>query len=188
MINEVKEPEIDKKLLDIRFNANKFNQKELIDTWLEIIDGIINYAEKNKIYDLEELDKEQIISDFMINIFGDFENEIYNLDKEDYDLNVTNKYLDKIVNTLKLSDNLYENILRCKTFNLFRLGEYAQGEEVMLALIKEKNNSIYPYVELVDCYQMIKDFDKARYYYDLGLKQTGLEDMGVLEERKDYFE
>ena len=58
----------------------------------------------------------------------------------------------------------------------------------MLDLIKEKNNnSIYPYVQLVDDYKMIGDLEKAKYYYDLGMQQKNLEDLDVLEERKDYF-
>ena len=39
----------------------------------------------------------------------------------------------------------------------------------------------------VDDYEMIGDLKKSKYYYDLGMKQTNLEDLNVLEERKDYF-
>lgn len=35
---------------------------------------------------------------------------------------------------------------------------------------------------------MIGNLEKAKYYYDLGMKQKDLEDMDVLEERNDYFE
>ena len=57
----------------------------------------------------------------------------------------------------------------------------------MLDLINEKGNSIYPYVELVDDFEMAMDLEKAKYYYDLGLKQKNLKDMDVLEEREFYF-
>lgn len=124
----------------------------------------------------------------MGNLIEDFEMEICNLDKEDYDLNITNGYLDRLVNMLNLDDHTYEEILRCKTWSLFKLGNYDLGEELNLNLIKEKNNSIYPYVELVDCYRFVKNLDKAKYYYDLGMKQTNLDDLDVLEQRLDFFE
>ena len=185
---KVKEPKINQKLLNIYDNNDKMSQKEIVDNWLEVMDYILNYAKKNNIHTLEELDDEKIVAEFMGNLVGDFEMEIYNLDKEDYDLNITISYLDKIVNTLNLDDHTYEEILRCKTWSLFKLGNYDLGEEVMLNLIKEKNNSIYPYVELVDCYQFVKNMDKAKYYYDLGMKQTNLDDLDVLEQRLDFFE
>lgn len=185
---KVKEPKINQKLLNIYDNNDKMSQKEIVDNWLEVMDYILNYAKKNNIHTLEELDDEKIVAEFMGNLVGDFEMEIYNLDKEDYDLNITISYLDKIVNTLNLDDHTYEEILRCKTWSLFKLGNYDLGEEVMLNLIKEKNNSIYPYVELVDCYRFVKNMDKAKYYYDLGMKQTNLDDLDVLEQRLDFFE
>ena len=178
---KVKAPKINQKLLNIYDNNDKMSIKEIVDNWLEVMDYILDYAKKNKLHTLEELDNEKIVAEFMGNLIDDFEMEIYNLDKEDYDLNITNSYLDRIVNTLNLDDHTYENILRCKTFSLFKLGEYDLGEKVMLDLIKEKNNnSIYPYVQLVDDYKMIGDLEKAKYYYDL-------KDLDVLEERKDYF-
>ena len=185
---KVKAPRINQKLLNIYDNNDKLSQKELIDNWLEVMNYILDYAKKNKINTIEKLNDENIVSDFIGNIIGDFEMEVYNLDKEDYDLNITNNCLDKIINTLRLDDHTYENLLRCKTSSLFKLGNYALGEEVMLNLIKEKNNSIYPYVELVDCYCLVKNKDKAKYYYDLGMKQTNLDDLDVLEERHDYFD
>ncbi len=102
-------------------------------------------------------------------------------------MNITNQYLDKLVNTIDLDDNTYENSLRCKTNSLFKLGEYELGEKVIIDLINEKRNSIYAYVELVDDYEMVEYLKKSKYYYDLGMHRTDLKDLDVLEERKDYF-
>lgn len=148
---------------------------------------ILDYATKNNLHTLEQIDDTNLISDFLINVIGDFEEEILNLNKNDYDLNVTNKYLDKLVNTFNLDDNTYENSLRCKTHSLFKLGDYELGEKIMLDWISKKHNSIYAYVELVDDYEMVGDLKKSKYYYDLGMKQTNLDDLDVLEERNDYF-
>ena len=70
---------------------------------------------------------------------------------------------------------------------MFKLGNYELGEKVILDLIKEKRNSIFAYVELVDEYHMIGDLKKSKYYYDLGMKRTDLSDLDALEERNDYF-
>ena len=162
--------------------------KKIIDDYLEAMNYILNYADKNDINTIEELDDANLVSDFMTNIIGDFEIEILNLKKEEYDLNITNKYLDKLVRILELDDNTYENSLRCKTHSLFKLGNYELGEKIMLDLITENRNSIYAYVELVDDYEMVGNIEKAKYYYDLGMKRTDLEELDALEERKDYFE
>ena len=185
--NKVKNTKINNKLLNIYDNRKNLSIKNIIDDYLEIMDYILNYASNNNINTIDQVDKANLISDFLINVIGDFEEEILNLNKDDYDLNITNKYLDKLVNTLILDDNTYENSLRCKTLSLFKLGNYELGEKIMLDLISEKRNSIFAYVELVDDYEMIGDLKKSKYYYDLGMKQTNLEDLNVLEERKDYF-
>ena len=121
------------------------------------------------------------------NIIDDFEEEILNLNIEEYDLNITNNYLDKLVSILELDDNTYENSLRCKVHSLFKLGNYELGEQIILDWIKENRNSIYAYIELVDDYEMIGNLEKSKYYYDLGMKRTDLEDLDALGERKDYF-
>lgn len=185
---KVKATKINKKLLNIYDNRENLSTKNIIDDYLEIMNYILNYASKNNIYTIEELDEANLVSDFINNIISDFEDEILNLKTDEYDLNITNKYLDKLVRILQLSDNAYENNLRCKTLSLFKLGNYELGEKIMLDLIDENHNSIYPYVELVDDYQMIGDLKKSKYYYDLGMKRTDLEDLDVLEERKNYFE
>ena len=66
------------------------------------------------------------------------------------------------------------------------MGEYELGEKVMVNLINSKNNSIYPYVELVDDFEMVGNLEKAKFYYDMGMK-TKFDDIDVLEERKSYF-
>lgn len=184
---KVKASKINKKLLNIYDNKEKLSTKNIIEDYLEIMNYVLNYAEENDIHTIKKLDESNLISDFMINVIGDFEDEILNLKKDEYDLNETNKYLDKLVSTLELDDNTYENSLRCKTHSLFKLGNYELGEKIMLDLIAEKHNSIYPYVELVDNYEMVGNLKKAKYYYDLGMKKTDLEDIDVLEERKYYF-
>ena len=148
---------------------------------------ILDYATKNKLHTIKQIDDANLISDFMINVIGDFEEEILNLKIEDYDLNITNNYLDKLVSILELDDNTYENSLRCKVHSLFKLGNYELGEQIILDLIKENRNSIYAYIELVDDYEMIGNLEKSKYYYDLGMKRTDLEDLDALGERKDYF-
>ena len=159
-----------------------------IDAYLEVMNDLLDYADKNNIHTLEQLDNEKLMNDFTINMIGDFEIEILSLKKEDYDLNKINEYLDKLVTTINLDDNTYENSLRCKTHNLFKLGECASEEKIMLDLIAEKHNSIFPYVELVDDYEMVGNLERAKYYYDLGMKQKNLKDVDILEERKFYFE
>ena len=148
---------------------------------------ILDYADKNDLHTIEKIDDTNLISDFMINVIGDFEEEILNLKIEDYDLNITNNYLDKLVSILELDDNTYENSLRCKVHSLFKLGNYELGEQIILDWIKENRNSIYAYIELVDDYEMIGNLEKSKYYYDLGMKRTDLEDLDALGERKDYF-
>ncbi len=184
---KVKATKINKKLLNIYDNKKHLNIKNIIDDYLEVMDYILDYANKNDIHTIEKIDDANLISDFMINVIGDFEEEILNLKTEEYDLNATNKYIDKLVNTLNLDDNTYENSLRCKTHSLFKLGNYELGEQIILDLIKENRNSIYAYVELVDDYEMIGNLEKSKYYYDLGMKRTDLEDLDALEERKVYF-
>lgn len=148
---------------------------------------ILDYATKNNLHTIEQIDDANLISDFMINVIGAFEEEILNLKKDEYNLNITNQYLDKLVNTMDLDDNTYENSLRCKTNSLFKLGEYELGEKIMIDLINKKRNSIYAYVELVDDYEMVGDLKKSKYYYDLGMNRTDLKELDALEERKDYF-
>lgn len=184
---KVKFSKLNKKLLNIYGNRNNMDIKNIIGDYLEIMNHIFDYADEHNIHTIKELDNENLISDFLINVIGDFEDKILNLNKDDYDLNITNKYIDRLINTIKLDDNEYENNLRCKTNSLFKLGKYKLGEEIMLNLINEKQNSIYPYVELVDDYEMVGNLEKSRYYYDLGMKQTKLDEIDVLEERKDYF-
>lgn len=185
---KVKATKINKKLLNIFDNKKHLDIKNIIDSYLEVMNYILDYADKNDIHTIEKIDDANLISDFMINVIGDFEEEILNLKTEEYDLNITNKYIDKLVNTLNLDDNTYENSLRCKTHSLFKLGNYELGEQIILDWIKENRNSIYAYVELVDDYEMIGNLEKSKYYYDLGMKRTDLQDLDALEERKDYFE
>ena len=184
---KVKAPQINKKILNIYDNRKKLNTKDVIDDYLEIMNYILDYANKNCLHTVKKIDNANLISDFIINVIGNFEEEILNLKQDEYNLSMTNTCLDKLVNTLNLDDNTYENILRCKTHSLFKLGNYELGEKIMLDLINENRNSIYAYVELVDDYEMIGNLDKSKYYYDLGMKRTDLEELDVLEERNDYF-
>lgn len=184
---KVKAKNINEKLLNIYDNRENMSTQNIIDDYLEIMNYILDYATKNNIHTIEKLDTANLVSDFIINIIGDFEEEILNLKKENYNLNITNTYLDRLVNTLDLDDNLYENTLRCKTHSLFKLDNYELGENIMLQLIAKKHNSIYSYVELVDDYMMIGNIEKSKYYYDLGMKRTDLEDLDALEERSNYF-
>jgi len=184
---KVNAPEINKKLLNIYDNNEKLSLKNIIDDYLDIMNYILDYARKNNIHTIKEIDDANLISDFLINVIGDFEQEILSLSKDEYDLNITNKYLDKLVRTLELDNNAYENSLRCKTHSLFKLEDYEIGEKIMLDLINENRNSIYAYVELVDDYEMVGNLEKAKYYYDLGMKRTDLKDLDSLREREDYF-
>ena len=184
---EVKNPEINNKLINIYMNKDKLSTKKIIDGFLEVMNYILDYAEEHNIRTFEELDKENLIEEFTMNVFYDFDLEILNLniDKEEYDLNITNKYLDRVIEVLNLDDSLYETVLRNKANSLFKLGKIDEGEQIMLDLIKEKHNSIYPYVELVDDFIYVGNKEKAKYYYDLGMKQKNLKDLDVLESRED---
>lgn len=184
---KVKNSKINKILLNIYDNRDKLSTKEIIDSYLKVMNYILDYAIKNKIYTTEELDEEGLVGDFLTNIIGDFELEISNLYTDEYDLNITNNYIDKLTKTLKLDDSFYEDSLRYKTHSLFKLKNYDLGEKIMLDLIQKKNNSIYPYIELVDDFEMVGNLKKAKYYYDLGMKQSNLKDLDVLEERIGYF-
>ena len=187
-INQTKDTNRNKTLLNISNNGKNMSVQKKIEAYLEVMNDLLDYADKNNIHTLEQLDNEKLMNDFTINVIGDFEIEILSLKKEDYDLNKINEYLDKLVSTINLDDNTYENSLRCKTHNLFKLGECASGEKIMLDLIAEKHNSIFPYVELVDDYEMVENLERAKYYYDLGMEQKNLKDLDILEERKFYFE
>ena len=183
---KVKNPEINKKLLNIYDNKKNLNIKNIIEDYLNIMNYILDYATKNNLHTIEQIDDANLISDFMINVIGAFEEEILNLKKDEYNLNITNQYLDKLVNTMDLDDNTYENSLRCKTNSLFKLGEYELGEKIMIDLINKKRNSIYAYVELVDDYEMVGDLKKSKYYYDLGMNRTDLKELDALEERSIF--
>jgi len=185
---EVKYKEINNKLLFLYDNYKSLSKKEIIDNYFIVMNFILDYAVDNNIRDVEKLDDEKLVSDFIGNIISDFECELENVDKDKYDFDVIFDYLDRIVNVLDLDDNTYEWHKRCKTHLLFKLGDYELAEKIMLDLIEEKNNSIYPYVELVDDFDMVGLMDKAKYYYDLGMTKTKFEDLDVLEERKDYFD
>lgn len=176
------------KLLNMYDNWQEIAPKKRVSDYLEIVKAVLDYAEKHDIHTLKEIDEASIISDFFLNVIGDFELEIEKLDKKDYDLDVAIDYIDRLVRIVELDDNTYENCLRCKTNSFFKFGKPELGEKVMLDLIEEKHNSIYPYVELVDDYAMLGDLKKAKYYYDLGMKQTNLKELDVLEERSDYFD
>lgn len=133
---EVKFPTLNEKLFNINDNKRKLSKKNIIDNYLEIMNNIFEYADNHDIHTIKELDEESLIGDCLINVIGDFEMEIEKLNKDNYDLNILNKYIDRLVSTIKLDDNEYENSLRCKTSSLFKLGKYELGEEVMLNLIK----------------------------------------------------
>ncbi len=182
---EVKNPEINNKLINIYMNKDRLSTKKIIDDFLEVMNYLLDYAEEHNIRTFEELDKENLIEEFTMNVFCDFDLEILNLDKNEYDLNITNKYLDRVIEVLNLDYNEYENTLRNKANSLFKLGKIDEGEQIMLNLIKEKHNSIFPYVELVDDFIYVGNKEKAKYYYDLGMKQKNLKDLDVLESRED---
>ena len=185
---QTKDTNMNKTLLNIYNNRKNMSVQKKMDAYLEVMNGLLDYAYINNIHTLEQLDHEKLIHDFTLNVIGDLELEILSLKKDDYDLKKINEYLDKLVSTINLDDNMYENSQRCKTHNLFKLGEYASGEKITLDLIAEKHNSIFPYIELVDDYEMIGNLEKAKYYYDLGMKEKHLKDLDALEERKYYFE
>lgn len=179
-------PKVNKKLLDIYDNKDKMSQKDIIDNYLFVMNYILDYAKENNINDIDELNEKNIIGDYITNVIGNFEEEILNAFNDEYDLNILNNYIDKLVSILDLDENIYENNLRCKCHNLFKMGEYELGEKVMVNLINSKNNSIYPYVELVDDFEMVGNLEKAKFYYDMDMK-TKFDDIDVLEERKSYF-
>ena len=58
----------------------------------------------------------------------------------------------------------------------------------MLDLIHEKDNSIFPYVELVDDFEMIGNSDKAKYYYDLGMSKKDLKEYVESHKRLDVYD
>ena len=136
----------------------------------------------------QDLDEGELVADFVGNVIGDFEDVILNLNKEDYDLNIVIDYLDRLINTLELDDNMYLNTIRQKTKLLFKLGQVEEGESIMLKYLEKHPKSTFAYVELVDDFERIGNLEKARYYYDLGLSQENMEDIDALEERIYYFE
>lgn len=185
---EVKNKELNDKLLYTYDNKNNMSSKEVIDNYFDVMNYILDYAKENNIRNVEVLDNENLISEFIGNVIDDLQMELDNVFKDEYDFNIIFDYLDRLICTLDLDYNTYEWAMRCKTHNLFKIGNYELGEQVMLDLIEEKHNSIYPYVQLVDDFEMIKDMEKAKYYYELGLKYKDYNDYEVLEEREDYFD
>lgn len=181
---DIKEPLLNQKLLDI-YEKN-LSIKDITNNYLEVMNYILEYANKNNIKDIDTLSKECIIDEFILNVIGDFDMHINELDSSDCDFEIIIDYLDKLANTLNLDDNTYENTKRTKTNCLFKIGRYDEGEKEMLDLINKNNNSIYPYMQLVDSFIEIGNMEKAKYYYNLGMKQTHIKDIKFLEDMKDY--
>jgi len=56
----------------------KLKTKDVINNYLDIMNYILDYAAKNNLHTIEQIDDANLISDFMINVIGDFEEEILN--------------------------------------------------------------------------------------------------------------
>ena len=185
---KVKAPEINKILLNVYDNHDKMNKKDVVDDYLKVMNYLLEYAKKQNCKNTQDLDECELVADFVGNVIGDFEDVILNLNKEDYDLNIVIDYLDRIIDTLELDDNMYLNTIRQKTELLFKLGRVEEGESLMLKYLEKHPKSTFAYVELVDDFERIGNLEKSRYYYDLGLSQGKMEDIDALEERIYYFE
>ncbi|MDD2208054.1 MAG: hypothetical protein PHG03_05580 [Bacilli bacterium] len=136
---------------------------------------------------MKELDF-KIVDDFIMNIYYNFDEVIWYLKGEDYNLNIIIEYLEKFSETFDITDPLlYENILRTKCQVLFKLGKSETGEKMIASYLKDNPKATYAYVELIDDFVDIKNYEKARLYYDLGMAQDGLEDKVAIEERINYF-
>lgn len=171
-------------------NYQNLSSTKIIDEYLEIMNELLNFAKKHKVKTPEELDNFDIIDEFTTNIIGNFELEISNLNLNgefEYDLNVLINYLDRLLETFTLDQNTYENMICCKCNTLFKLERRDEGEKLMLDYIRKNPKQVYAYVELVDDFKMVHDLDKAKYYYDLGMKIEDTEEKDALEERNDYF-
>ena len=176
-------------LYDYEYN-NKMPIKEVVDGYLKIMNYLLDFAIEHNITIPNKLDSYGIVDNFVTNIIEDFSMCINNLniDNEEYEPNIIFCYIDKLLGTLKLDSLIYENVIRAKCCLLFRSKRYLDGEILMSDYIKKHLNNGYAYVELVDDFMEIGDLDKARYYYDLGMKRKNLKDRVALEERIDYFE
>lgn len=179
---------IDEKLIHIYSNRDKMSTREIIDDYLIILNFILDYAKKHNIKEIKKLDEEGLVGEFIGNVINDFDYEVSNLQKNEYDLEVIFEYLDKLANTIDLDKNRYESTIRQKTSILFKLDRVDEGEKILVDYLKKSPKSVYIYVELVDDFRWIGNLEKAKYYYDLGLSYKDLEDRDILEERSDYFD
>ena len=184
---KVKNEKINKKLLNIYDNRDTMTDKEIMKDYLEIMNALLDYAEKNNVLTLEELDKSKQISDFSSNVITDASDIAYNLTKNDYDLEKVINYIDRLVDTLDLDYNTYEWQIRTKSKILFELGKIKEGEKVLTDELEKDPKFTYYYVDLIDNFNDIDNKEKAKYYYDLALSYDDIEDRDVIEEREDYF-
>lgn len=181
-----------------KFFNKKINEKMLIGRdyyenreedkarpyYVEVFRYLINFAKRNGIKTLDDLDKCGIMEDFAMNFIGDYEIVVYN-SKEDLQmfLDMQREYMD----TFELTDLDYENALRLKVTLLFKLGRAEEGERIIVNELKKNPKWLWGYVELVDDFTSYhKDLEKAKYYYELGLKNAADDpDFDALKERAD---
>lgn len=183
---EVKNPTLNAKLLNIYDKYDSLSPKERITDYMEIMSYILDYAQKNKIREIKKIDECNLVSDFLINIIGNFEIEITNIKEKEYNLEVLINYLDKLTSTINLDKGTLENQIRCKVNLLFKLKKVEEGEKLMSDYLNDNPTATYCYVELIDDFYNIGNLDKVKYYYDLALSKKNLPDIEVIEERIDY--
>lgn len=132
---------------------------------------------------VKKFDEYDVLDDFFENILGLFNCSIYKLDDNIYDLNKIIEVLEDIMNTLKLKPITYENIFRSKVYLMFKLKKYEEAENIMKKYIENHPKNVFGYVELVDDFVMINNLEKAKYYYELGIKNRDMLDLDILEDR-----
>ena len=157
--------------------------KEVMSDMIKVINYLLDFSKKNNINNSEELEKYDVIDKKTEYFIEDFNMCICNLKNNIYnELDIIN-VLDDIMNTLKLTDNTYENVLRSKVLLLFRLKKYEEAENIMKKYIDEHPKNVYAYIELIDNFIRINNLDKAKYYYECAAIYKDMEDYDALEQR-----
>ena len=164
-----------------------YEEDRALPYYIEVFKYLINFAKRKGIRTLDNLDRCGIIEDYLMNFIDDY--EIIALNSNE-DLLTLLSLEREFINTFELTDIEYRSALRLKTTLLFKLGRVEEGERGIVKELKKDSRWLWGYVELVDDFSdYCKDKDKAKYYFDLGLRNCKNDsDIDALKERADRVE
>lgn len=173
---------VDNLYINVDFSYPK-PTKEVMTDMIKVINYFLEFSKRNNIKTSDELDNYDVINNEVEYFIEDFNICISNLKSNIYnELDIIN-VLDDIMNTLLLTNNTYENVLRSKVLLLFRLNKYEEAENIMKKYIEKHPKNVYAYIELIDDFITINNLEKAKYYYELAAIHKDMEDYDALEQR-----